>query len=175
MHSNKREEISEIHAGHICAFLGFKDTKTGNTLCDPKHPIVLEKMEFMEPVISVAIEPASKADAEKLGIGLNKLGGEDPTFRYYTDEETGQTIIAGMGELHLEIMIDRLKREHKVVVNSGKPQVSYREAITMKAGADAKYLKQSGGRGMYGHVVLELEPYEDPDGKATFKFTDEVV
>lgn len=175
MHSNKREEISEIHAGHICAFLGFKDTKTGNTLCDPKNPIVLEKMEFMEPVISVAIEPASKADAEKLGIGLNKLGGEDPTFRYYTDEETGQTIIAGMGELHLEIMIDRLKREHKVVVNSGKPQVSYREAITMKAGADAKYLKQSGGRGMYGHVVLELEPYEDPDGKATFKFTDEVV
>ncbi len=175
MHSNKREEISEIHAGHICAFLGFKDTKTGNTLCDPKHPIVLEKMEFMEPVISVAIEPASKADAERLGIGLNKLGGEDPTFRYHTDEETGQTIIAGMGELHLEIMMDRLKREHKVVVNSGKPQVSYREAITMKAGADAKYLKQSGGRGMYGHVVLELEPYEDPEGKANFKFTDEVV
>jgi elongation factor G len=175
MHSNKREEVSEIHAGHIGAFLWFKDTKTGNTLCDPKHPIVLEKMEFMEPVISVAIEPASKADAEKLGIGLNKLGGEDPTFRYFTDEETGQTIIAGMGELHLEIMIDRLKREHKVVVNSGKPQVSYREAIGTKAGADAKYLKQSGGRGMYGHVVLDIEPFEDPEGKVHFKFIDQVV
>ena len=175
MHSNKREEVSEIHAGHIGAFLGFKDTKTGNTLCDPKHPIVLEKMEFMEPVISVAIEPASKADAEKLGLGLNKLGGEDPTFKYHTDEETGQTIIGGMGELHLEIMIDRLKREHKVVVNSGKPQVSYREAITTKAGADAKYLKQSGGRGMYGHVVLDIEPFIDPEGKQFFKFTDEVV
>jgi len=132
-------------------------------------------MEFMEPVISVAIEPASKADAEKLGIGLNKLGGEDPTFRYGTDEETGQTIISGMGELHLEIMIDRLKREHKVVVNSGKPQVSYREAIGTKAGADAKYLKQSGGRGMYGHVVLDIEPFEDPEGKVHFKFIDQVV
>ncbi len=175
MHSNKREEVSEIHAGHIGAFLWFKDTKTGNTLCDPKHPIVLEKMEFMEPVISVAIEPASKADAEKLGIGLNKLGGEDPTFRYGTDDETGQTIISGMGELHLEIMIDRLKREHKVVVNSGKPQVSYREAIGTKAGADAKYLKQSGGRGMYGHVVLDIEPFEDPEGKVHFKFIDQVV
>ena len=175
MHSNKREEVSEIHAGHIGAFLGFKDTKTGNPLCDPTHPIVLEKMEFMEPVISVAIEPASKADAEKLGLGLNKLGGEDPTFKYHTDEETGQTIIVGMGELHLEIMIDRLKREHKVVVNSGKPQVSYREAITTKAGADAKYLKQSGGRGMYGHVVLDIEPFIDPEGKQFFKFTDEVV
>lgn len=175
MHSNKREEISEIHAGHIGAFLGFKDTKTGNTLCDPKHEIVLEKMEFMEPVISVAIEPASKADAEKLGIGLNKLGGEDPTFRYFTDEETGQTIIAGMWELHLEIMIDRLKREHKVVVNSGKPQVSYREAITSKAEAEGKYVKQSWGRGMYGHVVLDIEPYEDPEGKSNFKFTDAIV
>ena len=175
MHSNKREEVSEIHAGHIGAFLGFKDTKTGNTLCDPKHPIVLEKMEFMEPVISVAIEPASKGDAEKLGLGLNKLAGEDPTFKYHTDEETGQTIIGGMGELHLEIMIDRLKREHKVIVNSGKPQVSYREAITTKAGADAKYLKQSGGRGMYGHVVLDIEPFVDPEGKQFFKFTDEVV
>jgi elongation factor G len=132
-------------------------------------------MEFMEPVISVAIEPASKADAEKLGIGLNKLGGEDPTFRYGTDDETGQTIISGMGELHLEIMIDRLKREHKVVVNSGKPQVSYREAIGTKAGADAKYLKQSGGRGMYGHVVLDIEPFEDPEGKVHFKFIDQVV
>jgi elongation factor G len=132
-------------------------------------------MEFMEPVISLAIEPASKADAEKLGIGLNKLAGEDPTFRYYSDEETGQTIIGGMGELHLEIMVDRLKREHKVVVNTGNPQVSYREAIGLKAGADAKYLKQSGGRGMYGHVVLDIEPYVDPDGKASFKFTDQIV
>lgn len=129
----------------------------------------------MEPVISVAIEPASKADAEKLGLGLNKLGGEDPTFRYYTDEETGQTIIAGMGELHLEIMIDRLKREHKVVVNSGKPQVSYREAITSKSEAEGKYVKQSGGRGMYGHVVIDMESYEEADAKTNFKFTDAIV
>jgi elongation factor G len=129
MHSNKREEISEIHAGHICAFLGFKNTRTGNTLCDPKREVAFEKMEFMEPVISLAIEPASKKDAEKMGIGLNKLAYEDPTLRYHTDEETLQTIISGMGELHLEIIVDRLKREHKVEVNTGKPQVSYREAI----------------------------------------------
>lgn len=130
MHANKREEISEIHAGHIAAFLGLKDVKTGDTLCDQKATILLEKMEFPEPVISIAVEPASKKDQEKMGLGLGKLAYEDPSFRFYTDEETGQTIIAGMGELHLEIIVDRLKREHKVEVVTGKPQVAYREAIT---------------------------------------------
>ena len=173
MHSNKREEISEIQAWHICAFLWLKDTKTGNTLCDPKHPMVMEKMEFMEPVISLAIEPATKSDSEKMGLWLNKLASEDPTFRYYTDEETGQTIISGVGELHLEIMVDRLKREHKVVVNTGKPQVSYRETISGSAEAEGKYVKQSGGRGMYGHVVIKLEPL-NVEWK-NFEFVDQVV
>ncbi len=173
MHSNKREEISEIHAWHICAFLWLKDTKTGNTLCDPKHPIVMEKMEFMEPVISLAIEPATKSDSEKMWLGLNKLAAEDPTFRYYTDEETGQTIIQWVWELHLDIMVDRLKREHKVVVNTGKPQVSYREAISWSAQADGKYVKQSWGRGMYWHVVIKLEQLNE-EGK-NFAFVDQVV
>ena len=173
MHSNKREEISEIQAWHICAFLGLKDTKTGNTLCDPKHPIVMEKMEFMEPVIHLAIEPATKSDSEKMWLWLNKLASEDPTFRYHTDEETGQTIIAWVWELHLDIMVDRLKREHKVVVNTGKPQVSYRETISWSAEADGKYVKQSWGRGMYWHVVLKLEPLNE-EGK-NFAFVDQVV
>ena len=129
MHANKREEINEISAGHICAFLGLKETKTGHTLCDPKHPIVLESMEFPEPVISLAIEPKTKKDQEKLGVALSRLADEDPSFRYYTDEETLQTIIAGMGELHLDIIVDRLKREYKVEVNTGAPQVAYRETI----------------------------------------------
>lgn len=133
MHANKREEISEIHAGHICAFLGLKDTRTGHTLCDMKNPIILEKMEFPAPVIDIAIEPKSKADQERMGIALSKLAYEDPSFKYHTDVESNQTIIAGMGELHLEIIVDRLKREHKVEVNTGKPQVAYRETITQDA------------------------------------------
>lgn len=175
MHANKREEISEIHAGHICAFLWFKNTRTGNTLCDPKYPVALEKMEFMEPVINLAIEPASKKDSEKMGLWLGKLAYEDPTLRYWTDEETGQTIIAGMGELHLEIIVDRLKREHKVEVNTGKPQVSYREAIFWSAEGEGKFLRQSWGRWQYGHCRLKLEPRTDPDGKKNMKFTDAVV
>ena len=130
MHSNKREEIKEIGEGHICAFLGLKNTQTGHTLCDPNNEIILEEMNFPEPVISLAIEPASKKDQEKMGIGLSKLGAEDPSFKYYSDEETGQTIIAGMGELHLEVIVDRLKREHNVEVEVGAPQVSYRESIS---------------------------------------------
>jgi elongation factor G len=143
MHANKREEISEIHAGHICAFLGLKDVKTGDTLCDQKQPIILERMEFPEPVISIAVEPASKKDQEKMGLGLGKLAYEDPSFRFYTDEESGQTIIAGMGELHLEIIVDRLKREHKVEVVTGKPQVAYREAITTNADGEGVFKRQS--------------------------------
>lgn len=175
MHANKREEISEIHAWHICAFLWFKNTKTGNTLCDPKHEIALEKMVFMEPVINLAIEPASKKDAEKMWLWLSKLAYEDPTLRYWTDEETNQTIIAGMGELHLEIIVDRLKREHKVEVNTGKPQVSYREAIFWSAEWEGKFLRQSWGRWQYGHCRLKIEPRTDPEWKKNFKFIDSVV
>lgn len=172
MHANKREEISEIHAGHIAAFLGFKDTRTGHTLCDEKNPIILEKMDFPEPVISLAVEPKSKKDQEKLGISLNKLAYEDPSFRYYSDEESNQTIIAGMGELHLEIIVDRLKREYKVEVDTGKPQVAYREAITKTAEGEGKFVKQSGGRGQYGHVVLRLEPVTD--GGESYQFESEI-
>lgn len=143
MHSNKREEIKSISEGHICAFLGLKDTRTGNTLCDLKAPVILEQMNFPEPVISLAIEPNSKKDQEKMGIALNKLGKEDPSFKYFSDEETGQTIIAGMGELHLEIIVDRLKREHKVEVTTGAPQVSYREAISGMADAEGVFKRQS--------------------------------
>ena len=174
MHANKREEIKQISAGYICAFLGLKSTKTGHTLSDPKHPIVLESMEFPEPVISIAIEPKSKKDQEKLGVALAKLADEDPSFRYYTDEETGQTIIAGMGELHLEIIVDRLRREHKVEVNTGKPQVAYRETITQTAHGEGKFVRQTGGRGQYGHVLLRLEPIPLEEEKE-YEFKDEIV
>jgi len=143
MHANKREEIAEIHAGHICAFLGLKDTRTGHTLCDMKDPIILEKMEFPAPVIDIAIEPKTKSDQERMGIGLSKLAYEDPSFKYYSDPESNQTIIAGMGELHLEIIVDRLRREHKVEVNTGKPQVAYRETITQDAKGEGIFKRQT--------------------------------
>src|SRR6185295_11630911 len=145
MHANKREEIEVCYAGNIYAAVGLRDTRTGDTLCEEKHPIVLEKMEFPEPVISIAIEPKTKADLDKLGVSLQKLAYEDPSFRTFTNEETAQTIIAGMGELHLEIIVDRLRREFKVESNIGKPQVAYRESIAKKVDAEYKYAKQSGG------------------------------
>jgi elongation factor G len=172
MHANKREEVQEADAGNIFAAVGFRDTRTGDTLCEEKHPILLEKMIFPEPVISIAIEPKTKVDVEKLGVGLQKLAQEDPSFRVHTDEESGQTIISGMGELHLEIIVDRLKREFKVESNIGKPEVAYREAITKKAACEYKYAKQSGGRGQYGHVVLEIEPLERSAG---FVFENDIV
>ncbi len=158
MHSNKREEIECCYAGDIAAVVGLKNTTTGDTLCDKDHPVILESMEFPEPVIRVAIEPKTKAGQEKMGIALQKLAEEDPTFKCYTDEETGQTIIAGMGELHLEIIVDRLLREFKVEANVGKPQVAYRETITVAADQDTKYKRQSGGSGQYGHVKIKVEP-----------------
>ena len=158
MHANHRQDIERCYAGDIAACVGVKNTTTGDTLCDPKFPIVLESMDFPEPVIRVAIEPKTKAGQEKMGIGLAKLAEEDPTFRCYTDEETGQTIIAGMGELHLEIIVDRLLREFKVEANVGKPQVAYRETITQPADEDCKYKRQSGGSGQYGHVKIKIEP-----------------
>jgi elongation factor G len=172
MHANSREEIKEVHAGDIAALVGLKNTLTGHTLADDKHPILLETIEFPEPVIRIAIEPKTKADQEKMGIGLNKLAEEDPTFRMYTDEDTGQTIIAGMGELHLEIIVDRLKREFKVEANVGKPQVAYRETITQAVQAEEKYVKQSGGRGQYGHVLIRLAPNEVGKG---YEFINSVV
>ena len=158
MHSNHRQDIDTCYAGDIAACVGVKQTTTGDTLCDPKHPVILESMEFPEPVIRVAIEPKTKAGQEKMGIALAKLAEEDPTFKCYTDEETGQTIIAGMGELHLEIIVDRLLREFKVEANVGKPQVAYRETITKPADTDTKYSRQSGGKGQYGHVKMKIEP-----------------
>ena len=158
MHSNHRQDIDTCYAGDIAACVGVKQTTTGDTLCDPKHPVILESMEFPEPVIRVAIEPKTKAGQEKMGIALAKLAEEDPTFKCYTDEETGQTIIAGMGELHLEIIVDRLLREFKVEANVGKPQVAYRETITQSADTDTKYSRQSGGKGQYGHVKMRIEP-----------------
>lgn len=152
MHSNNREEIEEIRAGDICAVIGLKDTGTGNTLCDEQHEIILESMQFAEPVISLAIEPKAKSDQEKMSLSLSKLSEEDPTFRAHTDPETGQTIISGMGELHLEIIVDRLKREFKVAVNVGAPKVSFRETFHQTANVEGKYIKQTGGRGNYGHV-----------------------
>jgi elongation factor G len=160
MHANQREEISEIRAGDICAVVGLKDTITGHTLSSESSPIILESMQFAEPVISLAVEPKTKADQEKMGLALQKLSEEDPTFRTHTDEETGQTIISGMGELHLEIIVDRMKREFKVEVNIGAPQVSYRETFTIPGDAEGKYIKQSGGRGSYGHVNIKFEPNE---------------
>jgi len=171
MHANNREEIEQVYAGDIAAAVGLKDTTTGDTLTDEKNPIILESMIFPEPVIHLALEPKTKADQEKLGISLNKLSEEDPTFRTYTDEETGQTIIAGMGELHLDIIVDRLKREFKVDTNVGAPQVSYRETIRQSARVEGKYVKQSGGRGQYGHVVIEFEPNHDKG----FEWVDKIV
>jgi len=171
MHANKREEIKEVYAGDIAAAVGLKYTTTGDTLCVEESPVILESIEFPEPVISIAIEPKTKAEQEKLGFGLQKLASEDPSFRVKTDEETGQTIISGMGELHLEIIVDRLKREFKVDANVGKPQVAYRETITKKVKAEGKFVRQSGGRGQYGHVWLEIEPQEPGCG---FEFVDAI-
>ena len=164
MHANNREEIKEIHAGNIGAAVGLKTATTGDTLCDAKAPVILEKMDFPDPVISVAIEPKTKADQNKLGEGLGKLAAEDPSFRAHTDEESGQTIISGMGELHLEIIVDRLKREFKVEANVGAPQVAYRETITETVKAEGRYVKQSGGRGQFGHCWIELGPSEPGEG-----------
>ncbi|MCQ4635463.1 elongation factor G [Anaerovorax odorimutans] len=172
MHANKREEISEVYSGDIAAAVGLKDTTTGDTLCDDKHEIILESMEFPDPVIEIAIEPKTKAGQEKMGIALAKLAEEDPTFKTYTNEETGQTIIAGMGELHLEIIVDRLLREFKVEANVGKPQVSYKETISQLADVDHKYAKQSGGRGQYGHVKIRIFPREPGEG---FEFKNAIV
>lgn len=171
MHSNHREEIPEIYAGGIGALVGMKNTTTGDTLCDSDKPVLLETITFPEPVISIAIEPKTKADQEKMGVALRKLAEEDPTFRVHTDEETGQTIISGMGELHLDIIVDRMKREFKVEANIGQPQVAYRETIRIKAEAEGKYIKQSGGRGQYGHCWVRLEPQEPGRG---FEFSDEI-
>ena len=172
MHANKREEIQEVYAGDIAAAVGLKDTTTGDTLCDEKKEIILESMEFPDPVIEIAIEPKTKAGQEKMGIALAKLAEEDPTFKTYTNEETGQTIIAGMGELHLEIIVDRLLREFKVEANVGKPQVSYKETITTTADVDHKYAKQSGGRGQYGHVKIRIYPRDPGEG---FEFKNSIV
>jgi elongation factor G len=171
MHANKREEIKEVYAGDIAAAVGLKYTTTGDTLCDENSQVILESIEFPEPVISIAIEPKTKADQEKLGISLSKLAAEDPSFRVKTDEETGQTIISGMGELHLEIIVDRLMREFKVEANVGKPQVAYRETITKKVKSEGKFVRQSGGRGQFGHVWLEIEPQEPGKG---YEFVDAI-
>ena len=172
MHSNKREEIDKVYAGDIAAAVGLKDTTTGDTLCDEKHPIILESMEFPDPVIEIAIEPKTKAGQEKMGIALAKLAEEDPTFKTYTNQDTGQTIIAGMGELHLDIIVDRLLREFKVEANVGKPQVSYKETLTAPADVDYKYAKQSGGRGQYGHVKIKVYPREPGEG---YEFKNSIV
>ncbi len=171
MHANKREEIKEVSAGDIAAAVGLRSTITGDTLSDEKKPIVLESLQFPQPVISVAIEPKTKADQEKLGISLGKLAIEDPSFKVRYDEETGQTIISGMGELHLEIIVDRLRREFKVDANVGKPQVAYKETITVPAQAEGKFIRQTGGRGQYGHVKIRVEPRERETG---FEFIDEI-
>ena len=172
MHANHRKDIETCYAGDIASGVGLKNTTTGDTLCDAKHPIVLESMEFPEPVIRVAIEPKTKVGQEKMGLGLAKLAEEDPTFRTYTDEETGQTIIAGMGELHLEIIVDRLLREFKVEANVGKPQVAYKETVRKLADVDHKYARQSGGKGQYGHVKIRLEPNESGKG---YEFRNAIV
>ncbi len=164
MHANHREDIEEVFSGDIAAAVGLKDTTTGDTLCDPAHPVILESMEFPEPVIDIAIEPKDKVASEKMGIALAKLAEEDPTFKTYTNHETGQTIIAGMGELHLDIIVDRLKREFKVEANVGKPQVAYKETIRDAVKVEGKFIRQSGGRGQYGHVWLEMEPLEPGSG-----------
>ena len=174
MHANKREEIDKAYAGDIVAIIGLKDTTTGDTLCDMDSEVILENMEFPDPVISVAIEPKTKASQEKMGIALAKLAEEDPTFRTYTDEETGDTIISGMGELHLEIIVDRLLREFKVEANIGNPQVAYRESITQAAEAQGKYVKQSGGRGQYGDCTLRVEPLDNPEESNGIEFVNAI-
>jgi elongation factor G len=171
MHANSREEVKEVYAGDIGALVGMKDTRTGDTLCDPDNPIVLERITFPEPVVSLRIEPKTKADQEKMGIALHRLSEEDPTFRVKGDEETMETIISGMGELHLEILVDRMKREFKVEANIGRPQVAYRETIRKSAEAEGKYIRQSGGRGQYGHVWLRVEPLEAGSG---FEYANEI-
>ena len=172
MHANDRKDIDKVYSGDIAAAVGLKNTTTGDTLCDPNHPIILESMEFPDPVIRVAIEPKTKEGQEKMGIGLSKLAEEDPTFQTYTDEETGQTIIAGMGELHLEVIVDRLLREFKVEANVGKPQVSYKETIRKTVNVEQKYARQSGGKGQYGHVLMTVEPLEPGSG---YEFVNKVV
>ena len=172
MHSNKRDEIKEVRAGDIAAAIGLKDVTTGDTLCDANHKVILERMEFPDPVIQIAVEPRSVADQEKMGIALGKLAAEDPSFRVETDDETGQTLISGMGELHLDIIVDRMKREFSVDCNVGKPQVAYRETIRGNAEVEGKFVRQSGGRGQYGHVWIKLEPSEPGEG---FVFVDEIV
>ena len=174
MHANKRMELEKVYSGDIAAAVGFKFTTTGDTICDEQHPVILESMEFPEPVIELAIEPKTKAGQDKMGIALAKLAEEDPTFRQHTDQETGQTIIAGMGELHLEIIVDRLLREFKVEANVGAPQVAYKETFTKAVDVDSKYAKQSGGRGQYGHCKVKFKPM-DPNGEETFKFESTVV
>jgi elongation factor G len=172
MHANKREEIKEVYCGDIAAAVGLKNVSTGDTICDKQRPIVLEAIEFPAPVISVAIEPKTKADQEKLGLSLDKLIREDPTFKVHTDQDTGQTIISGMGELHLEILVDRMVREFGVAANVGKPQVAYRETIRQRAESEGKFIRQTGGRGQYGHVKIVLEPLEPGKG---FEFENEIV
>ncbi|CCE25019.1 Elongation factor G (EF-G) [Methylotuvimicrobium alcaliphilum 20Z] len=172
MHANSREEVKEVHAGDIAAAIGLKDVTTGDTLCDMKSVIVLERMDFPEPVISVAVEPKTKADQEKMGVALGKLAQEDPSFRVHTDQESGQTIISGMGELHLEIIVDRMKREFSVDANVGAPQVAYRETIRKQVEQEGKFIRQSGGRGQYGHVWLRIEPKEPGSG---YEFVNEIV
>ena len=172
MHANHREEIEKVYSGDIAAAVGLKQTTTGDTLCDEKKPIILESMEFPDPVIEIAIEPKTKAGQEKMGIALAKLAEEDPTFRTYTNPDTGQTIIAGMGELHLEIIVDRLLREFKVEANVGKPMVSYKETITVEVDEDYKHKKQSGGSGQYGHVKFRLYPREAGSG---FEFKNSIT
>ena len=174
MHANKRQELDKVYSGDIAAAVGLKFTTTGDTICDEQHPVILESMEFPEPVIELAIEPKTKDAQGKMGEALAKLAEEDPTFRAHTDKETGQTIIAGMGELHLEIIVDRLLREFKVEANVGAPQVAYKETITKAVDVDSKYAKQSGGRGQYGHCKVHFRPM-DPNGEETFKFTSSVV
>ncbi len=174
MHANKRQEIDKVYSGDIAAVVGFKSTTTGDTICDEQHPVILESMEFPEPVIEVAIEPKTKAGQGKMGEALQKLAEEDPTFRAYTNTDTGQTIIAGMGELHLEIIVDRLLREFKVEANVGAPQVAYKETFTKPVDVDSKYAKQSGGKGQYGHCKVKFEPM-DPNGEQTFEFVNEVT
>jgi elongation factor G len=172
MHSNSREEIKEVRAGDIAAAVGLKDVTTGETLCQRDHIITLERMEFPEPVIAVAVEPKTKADQEKMGVALGKLAQEDPSFKVRTDEESGQTIISGMGELHLDIIVDRMRREFKVEANVGAPQVAYREAIRKSVEAEGRFVRQSGGRGQYGHVWLTLEPQEAGAG---YEFVNKIV
>jgi elongation factor G len=172
MHANHREEIEEVYAGDIAAAVGLKETFTGDTLTDPDHPVILESMTFPEPVIEVKIEPKTKMDQDKMGLALQRLAEEDPTFRVKTDPESGETLIAGMGELHLDVLVDRMVREFKVAANIGKPQVSYRETVRRAAEGNGRFVRQTGGKGQYGHVVLRLEPAEKGSG---YEFIDKVI